>query len=65
MTTEEIKQYLSSYYYLSKKREELPFEIKGVMFGPRYHNTDNFQDYISKVLGNSIELSHSEIIGYR
>lgn len=59
------EEFKMPYYYLSKKREELPFEIKGVMFGPRYHNTDNFQDYISRVLGNSMELIHSEIVGYR
>lgn len=53
------------YHYISRKREDMPFVIKSVMFGPRHHNTDIFQNYISEGLGNLIEISHSVIRGYR
>ena len=58
-------KYDMPYHYISKNRDDMPFKIKGVMFGPRYHNDDNLHSYISDVLGNSIVISHSEIIGYR
>lgn len=59
------EEFKMPYHYISKKKDNMPFEIKGVMFGPRCNNTDNLQNYVFEVLGNSIELSHSEIIGYR
>ena len=59
------EEFKMPYHYISKKKDNMPFEIKGVMFGPRCNNIDNLQNYVFEVLGNSIELSHSEIIGYR
>lgn len=64
-STDWSEEFKTPYRYISKNRDNMPFEMKGVVFGPRYHNTDNLQNYISEVLGNSIEMSHSEIVGYR
>lgn len=58
-------EYIVPYHYISREIRNLPFEIKGVLFGPRYHDHNNLKNYISEVLGNSIEMSHSEITGYR
>lgn len=63
--TDWSEEFRTPYHYISRKREDMPFVIKSVMFGPSHHHTDNFQNYISEVLGNLIEISHSEIIGYR
>ena len=64
-STDWSQEFRTPYHYISRKREDMPFVIKSVMFGPRHHNTDIFQNYISEGLGNSIEISHSVIIGYR
>lgn len=64
-STDWSEEYNMPYHYISKNRIEMPFEIKGVLFGPRCQNSDKLQNYISEVLGNSIEISHSVIMGYR
>ena len=43
----------------------MPFNIIGVTFGPKYQDKDNFQIYISDILGDSIDITLSKIKGYR
>ena len=64
-STDWSEEFKMPYHYISRKREDMPFDIKSVMFGPRCQNTDNLQNYVSEVLGNTVEITHSEIIGYR
>ena len=63
--TEWSEEFNMPFHFISKKTEEMPFNIIGVTFDPKYRDKDNYQKYISDKLGDSIEISHSKIIGYR
>lgn len=63
-STDWSEEFDMSYHYISKKREDMPFDIKEVLFGPKFKK-ENLKDSMSEVLGNTVEMSHSEIIGYR
>ena len=53
------------YHYISKKEEELPFEIKGVILGPKHKTNNNLHKFIYEELGNSIDVYPSKILGYQ
>ena len=52
------------YHYILKKRDEMLFDIKKVIFGPKC-SKKNLKNAISEALDKNIDITASEIIGYR